>query len=289
MATLYTYTDEDIKIIKEKYSYLTINQIREKYLPHISFDSLAWKIKTLRKQGINITPISRKRLYNYNEHFFQFPNVNNSYWAGFIAADGTIHRVKTKTNIDRYDNLKISLKRDDKHHLERFADDIQYNGIIKDGRCLKNDARFKNTEYLHSTLDISCNNICIDLNNVWNITPNKSLTLKPPSSLDDNCALSYIKGILDGDGYICWNNNRLSFGISGTFDILHWVKQRLSIINTIFLDKKIYKHKNSKMFSIVLNGKFAYEVLTVLKNINTPCLERKWNKIHEYEKYKGII
>lgn len=33
--------------------------------------------------------------YSYNDNYFRTPNLENSYWAGFIAADGCVYKGHT--------------------------------------------------------------------------------------------------------------------------------------------------------------------------------------------------
>ena len=51
-------------------------------------------------------------IYNKNHDFFTVPNKLNSYWAGFIAADGCV----TGKHI-----LAIKLSEKDKEHLQKIA------------------------------------------------------------------------------------------------------------------------------------------------------------------------
>lgn len=50
----------------------------------------------------------------HNTEFFKEPNTLNSYWAGFIAADGCIQQYKD----NRQPTLAINLKSSDINHLE---------------------------------------------------------------------------------------------------------------------------------------------------------------------------
>lgn len=57
--------------------------------------------QTVKRHMLKIGVILRtksqyKKVYSYNEQFFSKPNVLNSYWAGFIAADFYIRKSEKK-------------------------------------------------------------------------------------------------------------------------------------------------------------------------------------------------
>src|SRR5690606_13503507 len=71
-----------------------------------------------------------------------------------------------------------------------------------------------------------------DLYKFWNILPNKTLYLNPPNITDLNLCLSYIIGLIDGDGSICICNftqthngkkytyPKIKFMLCGTFSLI---------------------------------------------------------------------
>jgi hypothetical protein len=119
-----------------------------------------------------------------DENFFSVPNILNSYWAGFIAADGCIRGYH-----DHY--LSLGLSKKDISHLEKFKRDLRLSNKItiydKHNSCITG---------------LSSNKICDDLKNNFNITPRKSKTLKPPNIKNKTNILSFIAGYIDGDGSV---------------------------------------------------------------------------------------
>ena len=233
--------------------------------------------KYLRKNGFKVKIANNKPKYSKNDNYFSSSTVQNSYWAGFIGADGCISK---SHNI--YSSLKIKLKDTDKNHLLNFKEDIDYTGPIIDNiakKPKKDSYKYKKQHYNQSTIQIySAKQIISDLNSNFNITPQKSLILQPPNLTNKDEILSYIIGYIDGDGHISNGKPRLS--IVGNKEILDW-------INNIFNNSgKVYSEKRSKSYYLQFNIKDSIKILVKLQNIitkyNLKVLDRKWNKIREY-------
>ena len=209
----------------------------------------------------------QRKKYKCNEDYFAIPTLENSYWAGFIAADGNINdRGKTKY-------LKITLAIKDKLHLKNFKKVIQFTGPIKDGISKCNKLNFEN-----STIGITSNKICNDLANIFNIHPRKSLNLEFPSNLTFEQSLAFIKGYIDGDGTICFNkNNHIRLSILGTESFLNSV---CKIFEEIKVKCNVNIHKN--IFCIQLSGRKAKIILDKLNAIVDIKLERKWKLVENY-------
>lgn len=271
------YTEKEIDCIIKNYSTYSAQEIQTNFLNNRSIDSIKWQIKKIKQSGIKLFPISRKRKYNYNHDFFALPDNNNSYWAGFIGADGCIRTLKTS----KY--LQISLSSKDESHLVKFASDIRYDGKIKRRSYSKKDIRFKQSYYNYSIINICSKKICEDLFQNYNIVSNKSLILKPPN-LSYNNSICYIKGYFDGDGHITYNfnnpNTRLQIGLAGTGEMLEWIRDTLSNYNKSILNKNINKRGN--IYTLILTGKLGLNILKYLYfSINTPFLERKKQKTQQ--------
>ncbi|MBF0556604.1 MAG: hypothetical protein HQK96_18960, partial [Nitrospirae bacterium] len=58
--------------------------------------------------------------YTCNENFFSLDTIESFYWAGFIAADGCIFNNQLNLNTAKYD----------KSHLQKFVDQMQFEGNI---------------------------------------------------------------------------------------------------------------------------------------------------------------
>lgn len=78
--------------------------------------------------------------YQKNHNFFKNKNPLNSYWAGFIAADGSI---SSKGN-----ELKIALSAKDAGHLEKLSSLLSENYSLREEDRSLNDKIYK-TIFLH--------------------------------------------------------------------------------------------------------------------------------------------
>jgi hypothetical protein len=148
-----------------------------------------------------------------NYSFFSKPNEINSYWAGFIAADGCI------IDTDRSKRLSINLSSKDKNHLVLLSNLLDVPLYT-----------YKTKQHDVSRLSLRSNKLCLDLENNFNITPRKSLTLKPPK-LSAKLQRSFISGYFDGDGslYVIRNKRYTYPGLSilGTEAMLLWIQQHI--------------------------------------------------------------
>ncbi|MFA5048454.1 MAG: LAGLIDADG family homing endonuclease [Patescibacteria group bacterium] len=143
------------------------------------------------------------RKYSLNESIFSTINAESCYWAGFIAADGTI-----------YDNMvKIVLHKKDIKHVELFLNFVMGNYKIKNiGK--------------YCEVCIYSKQIVDDLLHNFNVFKKKSLTIDLPD-LSSCMIRHYIRGYFDGDGCITWNkkqNLKISV-VSGSFKQIENIKK----------------------------------------------------------------
>lgn len=224
----------------------------------------AEKLKLSKLDGHNNKIGMGNRKYLLNHNFFSTPNEENCYWAGFIAADG--HLVKN--------TLQINLSIKDIQHLEKFLKSIQYTGSIH---------QYKNGGHPCASLRITSKSIVQDLNNIFNIpSGNKNKRLLPLKNFSDINLLAFIKGYIDGDGWV----GRNKIGIcSPEKELLKWIKY-------IFDTLVPHTNKNQKnaanvyteyvgklktpFYKYQISGKRAFEIQNILKKCNTPSLNRKW-------------
>lgn len=219
--------------------------------------------------------------YEFNHNYFDNPTIYNSYWAGFIAADGCLYYGK---NANKLGVLKILLSKQDKEILEQFSKDCNYNGkILEFSRILNN--KVHKYCYIHiCNLSYWADN----LKKYWNIVPRKTRILEPPLITDIQQQLAYIIGYIDGDGSIYKESqpsgkSRLCLGISGTKAILEWISHILYKFENqekykLRTPLKINKHINNNLtHSIVYTNQRAIRLLNMLKAVPiTFRLKRKW-------------
>ena len=199
--------------------------------------------------------------YKRDSSVFSKKTLNICYWAGFIAADGSVN-----TN-----SLRMCLSKKDKNHLLKLKEFIKYEGVLYDYGIKTN-----------IQLDIYDKQIVKDLYNNFNIKSHKSLTLEPPKDLTYDQELAFIIGYIDGDGVIGINSFKkkdktykyLRLRIIGTPIFLKWV-------NKIFNKNNKPKIHNKSKIHII-----SFSNLKLIKKLNNfrlenklPVLSRKWNKV----------
>lgn len=125
-------------------------------------------------------------IYTYNMNYFNEWSNNMAYILGLIAADGNVCN----------GTFKIALKSTDYDILEKVKNELGYSGSLKyeTNKC-------KGKEYRSVVLSIHRMEI-IDALKTYNITANKSFTIKMPDNIPNEFIIDYIRGYFDGDGCV---------------------------------------------------------------------------------------
>lgn len=267
------WTPEEDRILSEHYGKSPFRVIHA-LLPRRTRDAVKGRAHKLALTGdlATVLPLAVKR-YTIDGQFFHTPRLENSYWAGFIAADGCIS--------PRQNSVKIMVCEKDSDHLSRFAASVGYDGPIR----IHGAGSYK-PQGLAATL-----NICgvpgwiADLTHNFNVTARKSLTLQPPKILDWECSLAFIVGYLDGDGSIHMSLQQYKdstyrsvvISFRGTGDLLGWIKAQF--------DRLVPPHRgeasvieSGRYPEYKVRGKRAEAIIRVLASLDVPRLERKWAK-----------
>lgn len=232
-------------------------------LPSRTLSSIFQKARSLNLKANR--KLTRKQ-YQVDDNYFSVPNMENSYWAGFIAADGNIG--------DPKDRVRIKLIASDAHHLEVFQRCCNSTSPIMDSyNGLK---KYANLE-IHGVPQWKD-----DLRRNFNITPRKSLTLQPPLYLSRENSLAFIAGYLDGDGCIFQEKPptghlRLGVQVTGTHEVLRWIKNWFDEIAPSKYQANVCSV--GRVYSYKIVGKKAALVLRGLLHMPSPKLGRKWKKV----------
>ena len=220
--------------------------------------------------------MSRKK-YDVNDNFFDEPNILNSYWAGFLAADGCI-------TPGGCNSVRLQLARKDREHLFKFKGIVSYTGTIQDS--------WREDSYSNeaSLLQVTSARWKEKLKTVFNVTPRKTFTLEPPSNLELSCQLAYVVGLIDGDGSVFVKNDKrgyrfLTLSVFGTQMICNWIAE---IFNGLTSDTnyRISKpNRDGKCFRYMIIGKRAEQIasrLLAITELDDVRLNRKWNVAKEW-------
>lgn len=210
------------------------------------------------KRGLK--PIKSNKFSRYNDDYFQIPNLKNSYWAGFICADGNISQTR--------DSLNINLDGKDWSHLRKLADELGCNNV-----GYNKDPRYQNT-YI-ARLSAYSGKICEDLERNFNIVPAKSLIAKPPVGLSKEQELAFIAGYQDGDGSYSFSGTRPTLMSIGTKEILEWILGRLG-----FSETQLYLNNKNQDLTFVfrIGGNKAIYARSRYIDLDVPFLERKYRR-----------
>ena len=186
--------------------------------------------------------------------FEEITNPEQSYWVGFIYADGYLSKTNKYTNY-----FGISVAERDIDILHKFKSFLKYNGEIK--HYTQTSGFSNNSKYVR--LLIGSNKIVSDLEK-YGVVQNKSLLI---DSMPEIPFLNdFIRGVIDGDGSIRKSNGQLR--ISGNYNFLKEIGDYLKEPYNLRKDKTIY----SLEFSLSSSRK----ILKKVYSNSTVYLERKY-------------
>jgi hypothetical protein len=267
------WTEEEKEILRNN-QHIKLSKLTE-LLPRKTKDA----IKQFRiKIGIRKKASPNARMNFFNEDFWSCPNFVNSYWAGFICADGYIFH-NTKRNVF---DFGILLSKKDITHLEKLKKDIGYTGPI----CIRTPKHpAPNSTKIFQVCNIRINNIgkwAQDLEYIFGVIPNKKYRVGPPRLHSIAYQLAFIKGLIDGDGSISYRSEKC-FGIKFcgcAKELMEWVYSTVEkhVIHSE-RQRKIFETKTdhgSDFYIYCIGGIPASLLYVLFDSLPTPCLPRKW-------------
>ncbi|SFM66741.1 hypothetical protein SAMN05216256_11712 [Halopseudomonas pachastrellae] len=219
-----------------------------------------------QRLGISFVNSRKNACYDKNHSFFQTPNADNSYLAGLLAADGCI---RLESGGKKINQVSISLKYEDRYLLEWVRMATGYTGPI---RIYKSGSG-----HLQAELRISGVPQWIqDLERNWNVTPNKTTTLKPPgANLNNAETLAFLVGFIEGDGHIGDANRTLEVSIvTASKEIADWLVIEFASISGGSPSR--YLHVRGVAHYISLYGYNARRLCEQLLSLGVHKLTRKW-------------
>jgi|15BtaG_2_1085339.scaffolds.fasta_scaffold14272_2 hypothetical protein len=215
---------------------------------------------------------------NKNEEYFIKTNKQNSYWAGFIAADGYVSEDKNC--------LQVTLSAKDKDHLEKLKNELNKEYEIK---IKKSNSSWATDESYYCAFSFVSKQTINNLKENWKLHQKKTYTLTFPKRLSVEEKKSYLCGYIDGDGCISVVKNsrgKIQLSINGNEDFLNGVVEFLKEEGKINIKNNTYESRNIFVFAV--RGKVALSVLNFIYDESLPLMERKWDKyIHNKERKFG--
>lgn len=275
---IWTETEEGLLrelVANGKHSYRQM----EAFFPGRSLTSLTCHAR----QCLNIfNDKYQQKKYSYNESFIDEPTPLNSYVMGFIAADGCI-----QYHVKQSPTLTIEVIDSDLDHLNGLKEAFGYTGVT-DWHPVEgiNTVKFK----------MSCSeNYAKKMADHFGIVPRKANHLNPPNLQSETLKISYLLGLLDGDGcvFIEPNVKRLSISFaSSSIRAAEWYKVVMDSLSlpTINKSKPVNVHKLShcNAYSVCYAGARAVAFVKLIQSFykahNLPILKRKWDnpRLNQY-------
>lgn len=212
-----------------------------------------YEFQSLRR-GVTKTCGCKKKRY-VDESCFEEANEESLYWAGFLAADGNVHK----------DYIKIGLMQSDVAHIKKFMEFTK-----SEHQLGLYDKTNKAAVSFHSP------KMAEDLLK-FGVTPRKSLTYCPT----EICVNSrdFWRGMVDGDGSVIApghkNYKHSQIRLYGSIDAVSAFKKYIedNICQTI---SSIHKH--ASIFRFAISGVVAIKVIAHLYGDNPSyALDRKYD------------
>lgn len=221
--------------------------------------------------------LSRRYKYNYNRAYFkQEPNEHLAYWVGFLLADGCISNDSTL--------IELSLGDRDKEHLWKLAKDLGYTREEYEQTLKKDFGGAYTRDNIVWRLRISSSEMVEDLEK-YNIVPRKSLKEKPYIFDTIDLQLAFIRGLIDGDGWIGQDHRGL--GLAGSKEVCEYVKNFFES-NFDITTNKVSKRQEGKTIEGTLYGwrtenrNLVFKILELLYPENCDIyLDRKFKLARE--------
>ena len=227
-----------------------------------------YKIKKLLKQyNIKIRTRFEQTVYSnmkrgkrINHNYFDILTEENTYYLGFLAADGCVRPNRNE--------IKIGLSSIDKEWLEEFREKLQSERTIKDYITTKG---FQVSELLFSSLKIKTELA------KYSIVPNKTYKGITMANIPDSLKLAFIKGYFDGDGSFSINKNTKQCKMS----ITSHTKKILEEINIYFNNIGYIYHHNNNDYILEFSTIPSLNIMKQFYKLKTPYLKRKKEKYDE--------
>jgi hypothetical protein len=267
------WTENEINVIKEKYYKLEMG-VKE-ILPFLPGRSERAVI--LKAHRLNIKRKGCGRTYSYDFDFWKDYNKLNCYWAGMVAADGSIYQNQ------RLDSYTFSLGLQEKYQIEKFIHDTKgtykiYNKRVRDNEVPMYYAKYTATKGWKEELE-----------NNFNIKPRKSWGYDAPTQIPEEFFPYFLVGFIDGDGHIgltARQNPVFFITISlATKEILDYIKEwsDKNYPSSRKMGRTVRRYSpsnrpNEHVYCFTIAGKAACQMyLDLRKLVPERHLARKWD------------
>lgn len=223
----------------------------------------------LKDNGIEVKNPTVKRKLN-ESYFASIDTEEKAYWLGFLYADGCVS-VRTRNGKEKSINLEVGLKESDEEHLVKLAKSLSYENYKISHRERTNSVRIVicSTKLCRDLIDKGC-------------VPNKSLKLQFPDFLPLHLVDHFIRGYIDGDGYVGVRQNKTSqtlrIGVIGTLSMLEGIIKHFDLQAEDYNLRHDKRHSEA-IHSIEFNKNATLKIAKIYKD----------SKIHLTRKYDLVL
>lgn len=240
-------------------SHVYITDVLEKFQLKIGSDTFVRNLKVL-----GYTYEKHYRYSNNRNAFSEIKTEEDAYWLGFITADGYIN--------EKNNWLSICIGQKDLEHLKKFCRYLGYKEdeileVIKQGY----GGAYTRDNIIYRLI-IPGKQMVENLKQ-YHLFQKKSEKEVPYKCRTIELEKAYIRGLIDGDGYIC--SNRIGIGLVGSYPVLEYVREVFS--RALGLDKNRNIQTHGTIFRLCYHSKDAFRlILDFLYKDSKIYLDRKY-------------
>lgn len=235
--------------------------------------------RVLKEANINT---KRRNRYSLNESYFSsIDTEDKAYILGMLYADGYV-------GDEKFNNIVLSLKKDDRDLIFDIASKIGYTGEVRYEEKETNYGMAK--RYI---LNFSSKEMAKDLRNLG-LYPGKSSTMTSIPNIPSHLIRHFVRGYFDGDGSVCGGVSTSTHIVGGKVKVYKYNSVKVDIVATIAFGEELIKHI-SKGFTIkeIDSDNMCY-VTTSGREIATNFMEYMYNDCaiymeRKFKKYSEII
>lgn len=232
--------------------------------------------KWLKEQGVEVKRFGGKP--NKRITFFEkIDTEEKAYWLGFLYADGCVCESKKNGKVSSL-RLELGLSNEDKKHILKFLNNIDYSKKVETRDVLLNGVKHQTCR-----VTITDTEMCRDLIKLG-CTPRKSLTIKFPTEKQVPIHLQrhFVRGYIDGDGSIGFKNLTYKTTVyKRPFLTILGTKEFIEVLLRVTDWKKNTVQHPSGAYQIEWCGNNVKKYLEWVYGNSTIYLDRKYNKYLE--------
>lgn len=208
-----------------------------------------------------------------NKHLLDTPSSELAYWIGYISADGSIKK-------DGY-KLSFCINSKDSILLEKFVEYFDVTNPIRHREVF--DKRTQKT-YSQTNLQVTDVEFIKKLSQ-YGLTSQKSEFFTIPDCfLNEEFFFDFLRGLLDGDGYISVIGNSQRIGFMGTRESMLQIQEYLSVFYCF--SGNMFKYECSSKSCNLYKLSYYSDAIKIMRLMyrKEHGLERKYSKYLETEK-----